>query len=368
MRHVLIRAAFAGVLATSVLAWPSSSFAQIDVSLTASIAPPPIPVYEQPVLAGPGDIWMPGYWSYGPDGYFWVPGTWVLPPAPGLLWTPGYWGWNDGAYGWHAGYWGPQVGFYGGVNYGFGYTGTGYQGGYWDHGRLFYNRAANNMGSVQVTNVFDKPVQNGTSNHVSFNGGSGGTQARPTAEEESAAHERHTPPTALQTQHEHAAAGDKSLFANVNHGHPDVAATSRPADLQNRGVQPGQAATGPRGQEPAQTTEQRQPAEHAAPAQSPVREAAPLVAPSHPAEPPHAAVRPVQERPSAQTESRPPAQAPVERAQPPVRQAAPLVAPSHAPAKPPAPQAAHAPAPAAKAPAPAHPQPAAHAPEHDDHH
>ena len=60
--------------------------------------------------------------------------TWVSPPAVGVLWTPGYWGWVDGVYLWHAGYWGPHIGFYGGVNYGFGYGGVGCQGGYWRGG------------------------------------------------------------------------------------------------------------------------------------------------------------------------------------------------------------------------------------------
>jgi hypothetical protein len=65
-----------------------------------------------------------------------------------LLWTPGYWAWrDDGVYVWRSGYWGPRVGFYGGVNYGYGYTGSGYYGGYWS-GRVFtYNTAVTNVGS-----------------------------------------------------------------------------------------------------------------------------------------------------------------------------------------------------------------------------
>jgi hypothetical protein len=52
--------------------------------------------------------------------------TWVQPPSVGLLWTPGYWGWRDGIYVWSAGYWEPHIGFYGGVDYGFGYGGEFY--------------------------------------------------------------------------------------------------------------------------------------------------------------------------------------------------------------------------------------------------
>ena len=74
--------------------------AQVDVAVSVDVEPPPLPVYEQPEIPGPGYLWVPGYWAWSDDvGYYWVPGTWVLPPEPGLLWTPGYWGWNDGLYG-----------------------------------------------------------------------------------------------------------------------------------------------------------------------------------------------------------------------------------------------------------------------------
>jgi hypothetical protein len=95
-----------------------------------------------------------------------VLGTWVLPPEPELLWTPGYWGWNDDAYAFHEGYWGPEVGFYGGVSYGFGYTGAGYEGGYWRDGNFFYNRTVNNISSVSITNVYNKTVVVNTTSAV----------------------------------------------------------------------------------------------------------------------------------------------------------------------------------------------------------
>ena len=92
----------------------------------ASEPPPPIPDYEQPDCPGDDYEWTPGYWGYAQAGYYWVPGVWVLAPYVGALWTPGYWGWDSGRYHWHHGYWGPHVGFYGGVNYGYGYGGDGY--------------------------------------------------------------------------------------------------------------------------------------------------------------------------------------------------------------------------------------------------
>ena len=108
---------------------PAASLAQVAVSIT--VAPPPLPVYEQPPCPTEGLLWTPGYWAYGPAAYYWVPGVWVAPPRPGLLWTPGYWALVNGFYRWRWGYWGPHVGYYGGINYGYGYGGVGFYGGRW---------------------------------------------------------------------------------------------------------------------------------------------------------------------------------------------------------------------------------------------
>src|ERR1700756_1393350 len=90
------------------------------VGITAEEAPPPLPVYDQPPPPAPNHIWTPGYWAWNNVEYYWVPGTWVEPPQPGLLWTPGYWAFRNGFYVFNHGYWGQHVGFYGGVNYGYG--------------------------------------------------------------------------------------------------------------------------------------------------------------------------------------------------------------------------------------------------------
>ena len=215
-----------------VLAMPFTSSAGIILSI--GIAPPPLPVYDQPLCPGDGYIWTPGYWAYDDtDGYFWVPATWVQAPEPGFLWTPGYWGWGDGAFVFHEGYWGPQVGFYGGINYGFGYVGVGYAGGYWNNGAFFYNRSVNNVGSV--TNVYNKTVVvNNIS--VSYNGGVGGLTARPTQQEQAAANARHVPPTAAQKSHVQAASTNRQLFESQNHGKPAIAATAKPAEFRGNVV------------------------------------------------------------------------------------------------------------------------------------
>ena len=155
---------------------PSCRQAHAGVFISVSFAPPVLPVYVQPPLPAPGYIWTPGYWAYGDAGYYWVPGVWVQPPRVGVLWTPGYWGFVGGAYAWHPGYWGPHIGFYGGVNYGFGYGGVGFFGGEWRGGVFAYNSAVANFGSVHVTNVYvDRTIVERNTivneNHVSFNGG-----------------------------------------------------------------------------------------------------------------------------------------------------------------------------------------------------
>jgi hypothetical protein len=187
---------------------------------------------------------VPGYWAYGDAGYYWVPATWVEPPQPGLLWTPGYWGWNAGRYIFNAGYWGPTVGFYGGINYGFGYTGLGYEGGYWRGGSFFYNGAVNRFGGVHVTNVYEKTVTNVTVNRYAFNG-PGGVNRQPTPQELQAARAPHVAPTPAQVQHVQAAQQNRALLASVNHGRPAITATARPAAMPGSAAQPAHQAMAP---------------------------------------------------------------------------------------------------------------------------
>src|SRR5208282_2819171 len=203
--------AYLFILALAILAIPATTPAQIAVGISVHIGPPALPVYAQPICPGVGYLWTPGYWSYGPDGYFWVPGTWIMAPTPGFLWTPGYWGWGGGAYLWHGGYWGPHIGFYGGINYGFGYGGVGFVGGEWRGGVFHYNTAVTNVNTTVIHNTYvNKTVinNNTTVNRTSFNGGTGGVTAQPTAAERAAEKTHHTPATSLQTQHEQAARSD----------------------------------------------------------------------------------------------------------------------------------------------------------------
>ncbi|PRC92168.1 YXWGXW repeat-containing protein [Solimicrobium silvestre] len=223
MHKIIIQLTLAAALVTPFIA-------QADVSLSINIAPPALPIYAQPAIPGDGYLWTPGYWSWNDADadYYWVPGTWVVAPFVGALWTPGYWGWANGGYAWHGGYWGTHIGYYGGINYGYGYVGVGYQGGHWNNGVFNYNRSVNNVGNRHITNIYNSRVVNTTVNRVSYNGGQGGVRLQPTKAEEVIAGMPHKVQTPLQTQHESAARGNQVQRASVNHGVPKVAATPEP--------------------------------------------------------------------------------------------------------------------------------------------
>ena len=160
-----------------------------------------------------------------------------------MLWTPGYWAFVAGAYAFRPGYWGPHVGFYGGIDYGFGYNGAGYFGGRWDNGRYFYNGAANNFGAVHVADIYsEKIVNNTTITRVSFNGGEGGVAAKPTNQELLAEKEPHIPASKLQVDHARASSMRGEQFVSTNHGKPAIAATERPGEFQGKGVVSAKAA------------------------------------------------------------------------------------------------------------------------------
>jgi hypothetical protein len=236
-----LRTLFFGALV--MLCLSTASHAAIGIFVT--IAPPPIPVYEQPICPGDGYLWTPGYWAWDDDfgDYYWVPGTWVLAPEVGFLWTPPYWGWIGDHFAFYDGWWGPHIGFYGGINYGFGYFGTGFVGGRWDGGHFFYNRAVMNINVTNIHNVYNTTVINNNV-HISYNGGNGGINARATAEEEGWAHERHVGPVAAQTEHIQQARGNPELRASRNMGRPPIAATARPGEFKGNGIVAAREAGG----------------------------------------------------------------------------------------------------------------------------
>ncbi|MGA3037617.1 MAG: stalk domain-containing protein [Vulcanimicrobiaceae bacterium] len=201
---------------------------QADYDVNAP--PPPIPDYQPPPCPDPNYLWQPGYWAWGPAGYYWVPGVWIAAPQPGYVWTPGYWAWQNGYYGFVSGYWGVNVGFYGGINYGGGYFGNGFVGGRWEGSTFRYNTAVLRVNTTVVRNVYvDRTVINNvTVNRVSYNGGPHGVTARPTSTQNSYASQHRLPMTSAQVEHMHYAAADRTLLSTVNHGAPPVTAATHP--------------------------------------------------------------------------------------------------------------------------------------------
>ncbi|MFB6456518.1 YXWGXW repeat-containing protein [Chitinophaga sp. Hz27] len=218
MRRILVTSFIIAALSLGI----NEVNAQVSVGVGVSIhvGPPALPIYTQPMCPGDGFIWTPGYWAYGPDGYFWVPGVWVRPPRPRLLWTPGYWGFVGGVYAWHAGYWGPHIGFYGGINYGFGYGGVGFEGGMWQGNVYHYNTACANVNTTIVHNTYVRNVtviNNNTTinNRTSYNG-EGGVTSRPNRNEEMAMREERVAPTTTQQSHENTAMQQRAQPLNNN--------------------------------------------------------------------------------------------------------------------------------------------------------
>jgi hypothetical protein len=281
---------------------PASSYAGVFISV--GFAPPVLPVYVQPPCPDAGLMWTPGYWAYGPDGYFWVPGAWVPAPYEGALWTPGYWGWSGGMFIFHDGYWGPHVGYYGGVNYGFGYMGIGFVGGMWRGHDFVYNTAVMHVDETRVHNVYvDRTiVEHNTivnDRHVAFSGGPGGINHPPAPEERIADHDQHVTKTSFQAQHESTARTDKTSYFKNNGGHPQNLTAARPLTAESHPA--------PSTQRPAQTF-----ARPVTPASRPAPQAQTHPTPqsqSRPAPQPQSRPAPQsQSRPAPQHESRPAAQ------------------------------------------------------------
>ncbi|HUA79800.1 MAG TPA: hypothetical protein VL997_05470 [Dyella sp.] len=361
----------------ALMTTPAHADVSIGVSITVGSPPPPLPVYEQPPIPAVGYIWTPGYWAWDGAEYYWVPGTWVLAPFTGALWTPGYWGWSDGVYAFHQGYWGTHVGFYGGINYGYGYTGEGYEGGHWGPGGFYYNQSVNRITNVHVTNVYNTTVINNTTiNRTSYNGGNGGITRQPTAQEAAYSHEQHTPPVAAQQQHIQMARQNPAMRASVNHGVPTIAATSKPTSFSGAGVVAAHNAPASAAELTAHPAPHGQPASHEQPAQRPALRSAgfaphPNAEPGHESATPHRPEnRPEPENHGGVTHAPRPEAAPVERNAPsehepprPAEQPRPMQQPHPSeqphPAEQPRPMAQPHPAPAA------HPQERRPPPQHE---
>jgi hypothetical protein len=366
---------------------PTDETQSSDADYYAQQPPPPLPDYDQPPDPDPNYIWTPGYWAYGSGGYYWVPGIWSPPPYYGALWTPPYWGYYGGRYAFHHGYWGPHVGFYGGIDYGYGYIGIGFFGGYWRGHDFYYNRSVTNVG--HVNNVYDSRVTYNNvnysarpNNRVSYNGGRGGISVAPRPAELAAMHEPHAKPVEAQQQVRQSSAQNKQQFFAANHGRPAEAAVARPVanahiaeaprevqEVQQRSVQQTQRSAPEQQQrtQPQQAEQQRntQQQEQQRAQQQPRNDMQRPQQPQQAARPQAAAPRPEQQARPAEPQARPEQQPRTEQQARPAPQAARPAPEAHPAPQAPRPAPEARPAPQAARPAPeAHPAPAPHEAPH----
>ncbi len=186
----------------------------------------------------------------------------------GVYWTPGYWAFAGGGWIWSPGFWGPSVGFYGGINYGFGFFGVGFVGGVWAGNTFAFNTAVTNVNTRIVRNVYfnrvivrhgtivaggrvvggGTRVRSGTivgrgtvdrhgtirGSRVAFDGGHGGISARPTAAQRTIANGKRLGSTSVQRGHVAAAAQNRNNLLAFNHGKPPVTTTRTPITSANR--------------------------------------------------------------------------------------------------------------------------------------
>jgi len=121
------------------------------------------------------------------------------------------------------------VGYYGGIDYGFGYIGIGYFGGYWSGNHFYYNRSVTRVGP-SINHVYERPVVYNNmhygaqpANRVSYNGGHGGINVQPRPTEIAAMRERHEAPMAIQHQARVEASQNHAQSFAANHGRPEEA-------------------------------------------------------------------------------------------------------------------------------------------------
>ena len=129
-----------------------------DDEVQATEAPPPLPDYDQPPCPEDGYLWTPGYWAWASGRLLLGARNLGAAAARRRALDARLLGLRRRRVCFHAGYWGPHIGFYGGVNYGFGYGGVGFAGGRWVGGAFAYNRSVTNVNVTIVHNTYNETV------------------------------------------------------------------------------------------------------------------------------------------------------------------------------------------------------------------
>ena len=100
------------------------------------------------------------------------------------------------------------------MNYGNGYVGRGYYGGYWNHDQFNYNRRVTNVNNTIIHNTYITNVTNVTNyNRVSYSGGRGGVNLPPSPAELAALRQPRVAELRVQQQIKVAASTNRAQFA-----------------------------------------------------------------------------------------------------------------------------------------------------------
>src|SRR6185437_13441468 len=189
-------------------------------------------------------------------------------------------------------------------------------------------------------NVYNHTVIVNHVNRVSYNGGRGGLNVRPSQSEFNAMREQHVRPLPTQIQHRTQAMQNRQLYATVNHGRPPVPVAARPLPVHHINVAPAVVNPGVHGAtRPAPAVTRPQPG--ARPGQPGARPSQPVSpgAPPNRVQPSH--TQPVPSRPNEPGRPTPGQPANGQPANRPPARPQPSHTPPVQPETPPAPQPSH---------------------------
>jgi hypothetical protein len=93
------------------------------------------------------------------------------------------------------------------------------------------------VNTTVIHNVYERRVVERSVSRVSYNGGRGGINVRPSAREETAMRERRFGATSVQAHQESLARSDRRQWASENHGRPGVTASQRAGEFGSRSAE-----------------------------------------------------------------------------------------------------------------------------------
>jgi hypothetical protein len=75
------------------------------ITVWAPVPPPPMMEEKRPPAAGPGMVWLGGFWGYEGGRHVWHAGHWEKPPKPKAHYVDPKWDRKGSQYGFREGHW-----------------------------------------------------------------------------------------------------------------------------------------------------------------------------------------------------------------------------------------------------------------------